>query len=178
MPLPFATTQLYHHSTHTPLVVRLPGRIQANSANKTHMVSAVDILPTLLEITGTDIPGEVQGRSFADLLFGKGQADRDPDVPRSPPSHRLRSNCYRFDYHNRRPGHTHPDKPQDEADIGHPQHSRQRLSDKTHPSHKHRYADRPREGKDPHAQHSRPQQPLHTCCHRYCHRSRIPGQKS
>ena len=31
MPLPFAKTQLYHHSTHTPLVIRWPGVTQAGS---------------------------------------------------------------------------------------------------------------------------------------------------
>src|SRR5688572_18637927 len=52
MPLPFAKTQLYHHSTRTPWVVRWPGVTKAGAADDRHMISAVDFLPTVLDITG------------------------------------------------------------------------------------------------------------------------------
>ena len=77
MPLPFAKTQLYHHSTRTPLVVRWPGVTKPGALDATHMVSAVDLFPTVLEITGVDVPGNLDGRSFAPLLHGKKQDGRD-----------------------------------------------------------------------------------------------------
>jgi N-sulfoglucosamine sulfohydrolase len=79
MPLPFAKTQLYHHSTHTPLIVRLPGVTRPGSTDDDHMVSAVDFLPTLLEIMGHPhpSPAKLHGRSFAPLIGGQTQADRD-----------------------------------------------------------------------------------------------------
>lgn len=77
MPLPFAKTQLYHHSTHTPLMVRWPGHTHAGSVDATHMVSTVDIAPTLLEATGTSTEREMSGRSFAPLLIGESQSERD-----------------------------------------------------------------------------------------------------
>ena len=77
MPLPFAKTQLYHHSTHTPLIVRWPGVTRAGATDEVHMVSAVDFLPTLLDITGITHPQGLDGRSFAPLLAGQSQADRD-----------------------------------------------------------------------------------------------------
>ncbi len=77
MPLPFAKTQLYHHSTHTPLVVIWPGVTEPGSVDRRHMVSAVDLLPTLVEITGVKHPGTMDGRSFAATLRGEEQADRD-----------------------------------------------------------------------------------------------------
>ena len=64
MPLPFAKTQLYHHSTRTPLMVRLPGITQAGKVDKEHMVSVVDLLSTILETLGLAPPKRQDGRSF------------------------------------------------------------------------------------------------------------------
>jgi N-sulfoglucosamine sulfohydrolase len=77
MPFPFAKTQLYHHSTRTPLIFRWPGIIKADSVNSEHMVSAVDILPTLVEVMGLEIPPGVDGRTFLPLLEGESQGERD-----------------------------------------------------------------------------------------------------
>ena len=44
MPLPFAKTQLYHHSTHTPWMVRWPGVTRAGVVDGKNMISAVDML--------------------------------------------------------------------------------------------------------------------------------------
>lgn len=76
MALPFAKTQLYHHSTHTPLFVRWPGKIDENSVDNRHMVSAVDLLPTILDIAGVEHPKDLDGRSFHELLNGKPQDNR------------------------------------------------------------------------------------------------------
>jgi N-sulfoglucosamine sulfohydrolase len=77
MPLPFAKTQVYHHSTHTPLIVRWPGVTQPGSQDDHHMVSAVDFLPTLLDVVGIRHPQGLDGRSFAPLLKGETQKERD-----------------------------------------------------------------------------------------------------
>jgi N-sulfoglucosamine sulfohydrolase len=76
MPLPFAKTQVYHHSTHTPLIVRWPGVTQPGAKDAAHMVSAVDFLPTLLDVIGGKHPAGIDGRSFATLLRGETQEDR------------------------------------------------------------------------------------------------------
>ncbi|MDM4016032.1 sulfatase family protein [Roseiconus lacunae] len=77
MPLPFAKTALWHHSTRTPLIVRVPEITKAGAVDRRHMVSAVDLLPTILDIAGLPQPGGFDGRSFAPTLSGKTQADRD-----------------------------------------------------------------------------------------------------
>ena len=79
MPLPFAKTQLYHHSTHTPLLVRWPSVTKPDSVDRDHMVSAVDFLPTLLDVMQTDhpTPTRLHGRSFAPILRGEKQKNRD-----------------------------------------------------------------------------------------------------
>lgn len=73
MPLPFAKTQLYHHSTRTPLMFRWPGVTKPGAVDDEHLVSTVDLLPTLLDIAGIRQPGGFDGRSFAGLLRGEKQ---------------------------------------------------------------------------------------------------------
>lgn len=77
MPLPFAKTQLYHHSTHTPLIIRWPGVTTAGAIDRIHMVSAVDFLPTLLDVAGLSHPKGFDGRSFVPLLEGESQEGRE-----------------------------------------------------------------------------------------------------
>ena len=77
MPLPFAKTQLYHHSTHTPWMVRWPGVTRAGVVDGKHMISAVDMLPTLLDIVEAKYPARLDGRSFLPLIRGKAQIGRD-----------------------------------------------------------------------------------------------------
>ncbi len=79
MPLPFAKTQLYEHSTHTPLMVRWPSVTKPGSIDNEHMVSAVDLLPTLLDVMGQKHPSpeRLHGRSFEPLIRGEAQDNRD-----------------------------------------------------------------------------------------------------
>jgi N-sulfoglucosamine sulfohydrolase len=77
MPLPFAKTQLYHHSTHTPLIVYWPGVTKAGAVDNEHLVAGVDLLPTLLEIAGGPPADGLDGRSFTALLRGEKQPGRD-----------------------------------------------------------------------------------------------------
>lgn len=77
MPLPFAKTTLYHHGTNTPWIVRWPGVTKTNSVDRHHLISAVDLLPTFLEIVGQKEPEGLDGHSFLPLIKGKRQSGRD-----------------------------------------------------------------------------------------------------
>ena len=77
MPLPFAKTALYHHSTRTPWIVKWPGVTKANHEDTHHMISGVDLLPTLLDIADIKYPEGLEGRSIVPLLQGKTQNGRD-----------------------------------------------------------------------------------------------------
>ena len=77
MPLPFAKTQLYHHSTHSPWIIRWPGVTRSGSVDDVHMVSAVDMLPTMLDIVGAKHPNRLDGRSFLSVIRGNQQSGRD-----------------------------------------------------------------------------------------------------
>ncbi len=76
MPFPFAKTQLYRQSTRTPLVVRWPGVVGAGGVDSRHMVSSLDLAPTLLEAAGLPRPAELQGRSLVPLLKGSASPER------------------------------------------------------------------------------------------------------
>ena len=76
MPLPFAKTQLYHHSTRTPWMVRWPGVTKPGSLEKNYMISAVDLLPTLLDIAGIKHPKGFDGQSFVPIMKGQKQLGR------------------------------------------------------------------------------------------------------
>lgn len=77
MPLPFSKTQLYHHSTRSPWLVRWPGVTKAGAVDRQHMVAAVDFLPTVLDVAGIPHPKGMDGRSFLPLLKGETQSGRD-----------------------------------------------------------------------------------------------------
>ena len=77
MPLPFAKTQLYHHSTRTPLMVRIPGVTGNGKVEKRHMVSVVDLLPTVMDALQVKQPPRLDGRSFYPVLKGEKQERRN-----------------------------------------------------------------------------------------------------
>lgn len=71
MQQPGAKTSLYHEGTVSPLLVRWPGHVKPRSVNDTHMVGAIDILPTLCQLIGQPVPHGLDGRSFLPLIKGK-----------------------------------------------------------------------------------------------------------
>jgi len=71
---------LYEEINHIPFIVSVPGR---NPARSNAVVQPMDIMPTILDIAGVDIPETVHGSSFRKLLEGK--EDRHRDVAFSTP---------------------------------------------------------------------------------------------
>ncbi|GAB3948711.1 sulfatase [Spirosoma harenae] len=61
---------IYEESLRTPFVVRYPGVIKPHTEIN-ELVSNIDWAPTLLNLTGTDVPKEMQGESFVPLLKGQ-----------------------------------------------------------------------------------------------------------
>lgn len=71
MQQPGAKTTLYHEGTVSPLFIRWPGVVKPGSVNSTHMVSSIDIVPTLCQLIGQPVPADLDGRSFLPLITGK-----------------------------------------------------------------------------------------------------------
>lgn len=74
--LPSAKLRAYPHSTRTPLILRWPGKIKPIVSEKA-LVSTMDILPTLLEITGQRPLEKTDGLSLWPLLQGRAQRVHD-----------------------------------------------------------------------------------------------------
>ena len=63
---------MYEASVHVPLVVHVPG---AESGTRSELVEHIDLLPTICELTGAEIPSSAQGRSLRAMLEGGGPGD-------------------------------------------------------------------------------------------------------
>lgn len=61
---------LFEESIRIPLIVRWPGRVPAG-LRLPDQASMIDVLPTLLDLAGVPVEGEVMGRSLAPLFEGR-----------------------------------------------------------------------------------------------------------
>ena len=77
---PFAKSNCYLTSTRTPWVVKWPGKIKPGQVDDKHMISAIDFLPTAMEIAGLKPLGGTDGKSIVPLVTGGEQSDRDEVV--------------------------------------------------------------------------------------------------
>ncbi|MEO1235873.1 MAG: sulfatase [Planctomycetota bacterium] len=75
--LPKGKNNLYKHSTQTPLIVRWPGRVDADVRHDASMVSTLDLMPTILEAAGVASPSDLDGRTLWPLLRGETQPGRE-----------------------------------------------------------------------------------------------------
>ena len=77
MSFPFSKTNCYFNSTHTPWIVRWPGRVKPGAVDRAHFISGIDFTPTILDATGLKSIEGVDGASFVPLLDGAKQPKRD-----------------------------------------------------------------------------------------------------
>ena len=71
MSFPFSKTNCYLNSNKTPLIIRWPGVVTPGRIEDRAMVSAVDFLPTILDILSIKAPYKLDGMSYKRLLYGK-----------------------------------------------------------------------------------------------------------
>ena len=64
---------MYEESFRTPLVMKLPSKIEKRKIEK--LVQNIDYAPTFLELAGVEIPDEMQGESLLPLLAGEKNVD-------------------------------------------------------------------------------------------------------
>ncbi|MDA1051659.1 MAG: sulfatase [Planctomycetota bacterium] len=65
---------MYEESFRTPLMVRWPGKVKPGTVSDA-MVMNLDFPELFLDIAGAAIPGDMQGRSFEQVLLGETPAD-------------------------------------------------------------------------------------------------------
>ncbi|MCE5347547.1 MAG: sulfatase [Bacteroidales bacterium] len=61
---------MFEQSYRTPLLIQWPGIVKPGSINN-DMVSNLDLAETFLDMAGTKVPSDMQGRSFVPVLKGK-----------------------------------------------------------------------------------------------------------
>ena len=77
MSFPFAKTNCYLNSTHTPWIVRWPGRVKPGAVNTRDFIEGIDFMPTILDAAGLPTTPGMDGKSFLPLLDGQEQPGRD-----------------------------------------------------------------------------------------------------
>lgn len=63
---------MYEGGIRTPMLIKWPGKIKEGSETN-HISAFWDIMPTLANITGAEIPDNIDGISFLPTLLGKGK---------------------------------------------------------------------------------------------------------
>jgi arylsulfatase A-like enzyme len=63
-----AKLSLYEEATRVPLLIRWPGRIPAGRKDSTHLISHLDVLPTLCEYAGIPVLPSFRGRSVKSII--------------------------------------------------------------------------------------------------------------
>ncbi len=69
--LPFAKSNTYLNSTRAGMIVRWPGRVEANSVNEEDFIPGIDIMPTILDAAKLTTPKGLDGRSALPVLLGQ-----------------------------------------------------------------------------------------------------------
>lgn len=73
---PFGKWTLYDAGIRVPMIAVWPGKIAAGSESPA-MVQWTDLLPTLIDAGGGEVPDGLDGRSFLPVLLGKTEQHRD-----------------------------------------------------------------------------------------------------
>ena len=66
----------WEESIHIPFIVRYPRKIKKGQV-RDWIVSSVDVMPTLLGLSGISIPSQVEGMDYSSTFFGKSTRERN-----------------------------------------------------------------------------------------------------
>ena len=71
MGAPGAKNTLYQDGIRTPIIMRWPKKIQEGLIDEKSIVSAIDIVPTILDAARLPSLGAIEGKSIIDVILGK-----------------------------------------------------------------------------------------------------------
>ncbi len=100
--------QAYEESMRIPMLAWAPGQIEPGTRLE-EMVLNIDIAPSIMELTGNSIPGDMDGVSFLPLLEGKTVPWRDEvlytyyweyNFPHTPTTYALRTDKYKYIFYH------------------------------------------------------------------------------
>lgn len=67
---------VYDAAIRVPLILRFPGAKGPKGEVIRPQVRSIDLMPTILDLVGEDVPSAVQGKSLVPLIRGKGKGDQ------------------------------------------------------------------------------------------------------
>jgi N-sulfoglucosamine sulfohydrolase len=65
---PFSKAQCYLNSSKTPMIIKMPGTSNAGSIDNEHLISTVDLMPTILDVLNIGRPDNLDGKSILPIL--------------------------------------------------------------------------------------------------------------
>lgn len=68
---------LYDEAARVPFMISWPGHLRENVLDNTHLVSGVDLVPTVCDLAGVPMPPDMRGHSLRPLAEGKAGPWRD-----------------------------------------------------------------------------------------------------
>ena len=71
MGVPGAKNTLYPHGTRVPIIMKLPGKTKPGTVDRRSIVSAIDVMPTILEACQLPAVNGIEGRSVYNVIAGK-----------------------------------------------------------------------------------------------------------
>lgn len=91
---------MYEEGIRTPLIIHHP-KLRQGSPTDSHLVSLVDLYPTIIDAAGMDVPESVEGRSLLGLYQGDDNWPRDHLFAsfHSPTSHEMSTRAIRTQRH-------------------------------------------------------------------------------
>jgi len=89
-------SSLYKEALDVPLIIRAPGVTEKATVNSTHLVSGLDLLPTMCDFAGISQPASFRGRSLRPLLEGRSPAWRNHVVAELAEGRMVRSASYKY----------------------------------------------------------------------------------
>ncbi|MEQ8879230.1 MAG: sulfatase-like hydrolase/transferase, partial [Cyclobacteriaceae bacterium] len=69
---------LYEGGIHSPCLIRWPAKVKAGTTSD-HISALQDVLPTMAEVTGQEIPEQVKGISFLPMMLGDESSQKKHD---------------------------------------------------------------------------------------------------
>jgi choline-sulfatase len=90
----------YEEASKVPMLVALPGRIPENKTDSTHLVTGLDIMPTLCDYAGIKPPKNMRGKSLKPLLEGKSVSWHEYIVTEMPSNRARMVRSQRYKYAN------------------------------------------------------------------------------
>lgn len=91
-----AKTTFYEESARTLLLIRYPGNIMPGIVDRESLVGSIDLMPTLQDLCGIEVPVGLDGRSFKSRCLGGAEGDFSHLFSVNPDGRMLRFDKYKY----------------------------------------------------------------------------------